>query len=181
MESNTFFENENDRRMYELLYVLRNGTNEDLDEYLNSHPIPEQDRQDRSDHNSSKSREEITEELVDLLMEMQDYLNKKYFISDEEEEPATDSTDTEEQEDTTHATEEDNEAIFDILLGGYDKALEEIGARVYEDVFNKFTSLTGYAKVAPISVMFLGYSAGFTHGMEAMSKITEAASTDEAK
>ena len=65
--------------------------------------------------------------------------------------------------------------------GGYDKALEEIGARVYEDVFNRFTSLTGYAKAAPISFMFLGYSAGFTHGMEAMSKITEAASTDEAK
>lgn len=76
MESNTFFENENDRRMYELLYVLMNGTNEDLDEYLNSHPIPEQDR---SDHDSSKSREEITEELVEKLMEMQDYLNKKYF------------------------------------------------------------------------------------------------------
>ncbi len=100
---------------------------------------------------------------------------------EEEEEPETDSTDTEEQEDTTHATDEDEEAIFDMLLGGYDKALEEIGARVYEDVFNRFTSLTGYAKAAPISFMFLGYSAGFTHGMEAMSKITEAIKADEAK
>ncbi len=78
MESNGFFENENDRLMYELLYVLLNGTHEDLDEYLNSHPIPEQDR---SDHNSNKSREEKTEELVDKLMEMQDYLNKKYFTN----------------------------------------------------------------------------------------------------
>ena len=100
---------------------------------------------------------------------------------DEEEEPETNSTDTEEQEDTTHATDEDKEAIFDMLLGGYDKALEEIGARVYEDVFNRFTSLTGYAKAAPISFMFLGYSAGFTHGMEAMSKITEAIKADEDK
>ncbi|MDE5763496.1 MAG: hypothetical protein K2I00_00830 [Ruminococcus sp.] len=64
-------------------------------------------------------------------------------------------TDEEEEPktDSTHPTGEDKEAIFGMLLGGY-------------------------AKTAPISFMFLGYSAGFTHGMEAMSKVTEA---DEAK
>ena len=76
MNSKDFFENENDRLMFELLYTLRNGSNEDLKQLLDSHPIP---KKHKNKHDSSKSRAEVTAELADKLMQMQDYLNKKYF------------------------------------------------------------------------------------------------------
>lgn len=76
MNSKDFFENENDRLMFELLYTLRNGSNEELKQFLDSHPIP---KKRKSKHDSSKSRAEVTAELADKLMKMQDYLNKKYF------------------------------------------------------------------------------------------------------
>ena len=72
-----FFENENDRQMYELLFTLRNGSQEDLRQLLDSHPIPEGFKSKRD---SSKSREERTEELVNDLMQMESYLNKKYAL-----------------------------------------------------------------------------------------------------
>lgn len=79
------FLNDNDRKMYELLYVLRNGTPEELSEYLDSlPPIPEEEQNRFNERHKHQSREEIKAELVDQIMQIQEHLTRTYFTRSEE-------------------------------------------------------------------------------------------------
>lgn len=78
--NNSFFENENDRQMYELLFVLKNGTKEDLMQYVREHEPKEEESKFKERH-QNQSEEEIKMELVNEIMQIQEYLSKKYFIT----------------------------------------------------------------------------------------------------
>lgn len=78
--SKDFFENENDRQMYELLFVLKNGTKEDLMQYINEHTPTKEEHTEFIERHQDQTREEIKAELVDQIMQIQSYLNKKYAL-----------------------------------------------------------------------------------------------------
>lgn len=79
--NNSFFENENDRQMYELLFVLKNGTKEDLMQYIHEHTPTEEEHTKFIERHQNQTREEIKAELADQIMQIQKYLSKKYFIT----------------------------------------------------------------------------------------------------
>lgn len=78
------FMNDNDRKMYELLYVLRNGTPEQIAEYIDSlPPTPEEEKNSFRERHKNQSREELQAELIDQLMQIQEHINKTYFTGEE--------------------------------------------------------------------------------------------------
>lgn len=78
------FMNDNDRKMYELLYVLRNGTPEQIAEYIdNLPPIPEEQLQQHRDKHKNQTREEQNAELIALLDKMQEHLRKTYYTGEQ--------------------------------------------------------------------------------------------------
>ena len=78
------FLNDNDRKMYELLFVLRNGTPEQVSEYIdNLPPIPEEQLQQHRDKHKNQTREEQTAEIIKLLDKMQEHLTRTYFTGGE--------------------------------------------------------------------------------------------------
>ena len=76
-----FFENENDRQMYELLFILMNGTKEDLMQYIEEHTPTEEEHTEFIERHQNQTREEITAELAEQIMQIQEHLRKKYFIT----------------------------------------------------------------------------------------------------
>lgn len=78
------FLNDNDRKMYELLFVLRNGTPEQVSEYIdNLPPIPEEQLQQHRDKHKNQTRAEKTAELIEIIERIEDHINKTYFTGGE--------------------------------------------------------------------------------------------------
>lgn len=79
--NNSFFENENDRQMYELMFILKNGTKEDWMQFVREHQPTEEEHAEFMKKHQNETREEITAKLVEEIMEINEYLKKKYFIT----------------------------------------------------------------------------------------------------
>lgn len=76
------FFNETDKEMYEFLFVLKNGTAEDLTTWLDEHPIPEEQRELLRESHKEQSREEQTARIIEIIERIEDHINKTYFTGD---------------------------------------------------------------------------------------------------
>lgn len=78
------FLNETDKEMYEFLFVLKNGTKEDIIQWLDSHPIPEEQQQQLREAHKNQTREEKTAALIEVIGKIEDHINKTYFTGGEQ-------------------------------------------------------------------------------------------------
>ena len=75
-----FFENENDKTMYEMLFMLKNGTKDDFIKWLELHPVPDEYKLKVKDKDEHQSRAERTTAIIEYITRIETYINQKYFI-----------------------------------------------------------------------------------------------------